>query len=150
MTTTIRRSSTAQPAQRSISCLKRKLEPFSTEEVMEMVDALTPMSPMDRPMTWRHPATCRNVSPEEFYPEKSANPPSLTTNKQYDYLGKTYCKDCPVRLECLANVMVEEYRDVNEMLYPGHGPLNPINDSHGFRGGLTPHHRRTLADVIGL
>ena len=134
---------------------------------MEMVGDLTPTSPMARSTTWRRMAACRNAHPNEFFPDPDPYEFSAQrANKaQMAHLAKRstefrlkcnqandlYCQECPVRLECLANVMVEEYKDHVLPMDPGvPAPTAPMMRSHGFRGGLTPYYREMLADVIGL
>jgi WhiB family redox-sensing transcriptional regulator len=71
---------------------------------------------MDRPK-WQAEAACRGVGAELFFPTQGS--------MGYIYTIKTYCRHCPVRLECLAIA-------------------DDDNGKGGIFGGLTANQRRAL------
>ncbi|MET8766367.1 WhiB family transcriptional regulator [Streptomyces sp. NPDC004658] len=75
-----------------------------------------------RKIDWRAKAACRDVDPDDMFPE------NYERGIQY---AKSICGGCPVRTACLIDAI-----DVGD------------ND-HGIRGGLRPQERRAVARTVG-
>lgn len=106
MTTTIAKSSWGWLSPQMLSSLQRRLEPFSTEKLVEMVGAWTSGSMTDRSTTWTSQAACKGVPSETFFgpDDISAN----TRNVYFEQVYQRYCAGCPVKLECITSCMLAE------------------------------------------
>lgn len=106
MTTTIAKSSWGWLSPQMLSSLQRRLEPFSTEKLVEMVGAWTSGSMTDRSTTWTSQAACKGVPSETFFGDEEAH--VNTRNVYLNEVHERYCADCPVKLECITSCMLRE------------------------------------------
>jgi hypothetical protein len=106
MTTTIAKSSKGLLSPQNLSSLQKRLAPFSTERLVEMVDAWTSGSTMDLPTTWTQRAACKGVPTEVFVPGEDMH--ANTRAEHYKAVHKMFCASCPVKLECIAYCMLTE------------------------------------------
>ena len=81
-------------------------------------------------MSWRERATCREYSPETWFPDDLPTSMKNRITRQ----AKAICETCPVTAECL-----DEARDIE-------GGSNG-RGRYGIRGGLTPMERAKLGPL---
>jgi WhiB family redox-sensing transcriptional regulator len=95
-------------------------EQLTVTDVRQVLRAL--LFDGQRPPAWRNRAVCADSDPALFFPGPRPHA-AATANR-----AKRICAGCPVRVECLADVMAWEQ--------PGH--------RHGVVGGLSARERRAL------